>query len=270
MTAPALDRTPSRLVATVILAACGAAAALASWAVLIPTSSLFLVVPKITLVSGAPMPPGDPKTAAATRRGVFQRLAVQGALVGACCGAFLGLGVGLTARSVRGVLVGLLGGLVLTAAFGALGGVALKLVSEGSALRDPSLRGIAAHAVLWGVLSIGTSLAIGGATRAVANVPTALLAGVLAGVLGAVLVQVLGESLFMGARTTTPIPGGDPHNLVRILWVAAWSVTYGAMLGRTLAFQPATTVVTSSASAPPAVPAGGTAAASPPGSTRTP
>jgi hypothetical protein len=265
---------PSRVLAVLILTLCGGLACVASWAALKPTGGFFPLAPEDRQPAGGPLNPRNPP---AERARAYRETVVQTTIVGACCGALLGLGMGIAVRSWLGAVIGVAAGAVLTAGFGAAGGLAVvKAIHDLPQFEVPYAdlgagtgRALVAHAVLWSVLSVGIALSAGLATRRAANIPRALVAGLLAACVGAVLLQVLGTALFMAAKTEFAVPRENPLNLVRLLWVGGWSVTYGLALGRVLALGPAG-AVTSSASAPPGGPAAGTAVASPPGSTRTP
>ena len=273
MTAPSPDLAPSRVTAVLILALCGGLASIGSWMALPRTEGVFVVPENLRPVSGGISPPG---ALAAERTRELKEGALQCAIIGACSGALLGLGMGLAVRSTRGAVLGLLAGAVVTGAVGSLGGlVVVRLFRDMPHftiplvdLSGPTPRAMVAHVALWSVLSVGVALAAGVATRRAVNIPKALLAGVVAGVVGAALVQVLATAIFMAARTERPVPTDSPTHLVRILWVGLWSVTYGLALGRVLVHG-SPTAPTSPASPRPAVPADGTAGGSPPGSTRT-
>lgn len=153
-------------------------------------------------------------------------LGLFGAVV---CGLF-GVGSGLLSKRPMSVLIGLIAGPVLGAAFGVL--AALAEVYVAYALRDGELgrmtQAMVFHAVAWGVLAAGVGLSAGIPSRSGKTCFQAVGLAVLAGVLAGVLYSPIAGVLFVNDKSDVIAPTGLWN---RTFWLALAAVLTGLAAG---------------------------------------
>jgi len=209
-----------------------------SAAAILQVGDVFHLTDEVAKLGGGNISSADQQTLNAARTEVAHRnMAVWGGLAGAILGGFYALALGGLRRVGARLVIGIIVGIVLAGALGAVAGFQSVSLHETFKAKlsgtdaIPEFQVMLMHAATWGLIGLGVGLAGGLCTRRIGLQPvlTSMLVAGLLGALGGMAFPIVCGVAVPLANVSLPLP--EPGT-GRLIWLGLPSLLIGIGLGR--------------------------------------